>query len=258
MRFFGTTEMAQTLQDLPHLRCGLTRLLVWDNICWLWRSTSKLMISYLDAKDLSLENVCKFLKFEEHLNDLIASLLLLVPLTEFELQEILSIRQIFWSHYASGKITEGKIKSLLVARLMWLSGFYHPSLKITPVENIAAIHITDENAIIKGKMDILTVTEVRAKKTITSFAILLIEAKNIMIDAMEGLPQLLAYAYKKLEHQPSLWGMATNGKDYQFVYIQQGNPPTYHLFPAQSLLYQESSRQLLQVLKAIRNLAQVD
>lgn len=216
------------------------------------------MISYLDTNSLSLQDVCKFLKFEKRLNDSISSLLLLEPLTEFELQEILSIHQLFWSYYASGQITEGKVKSLLVARLMWLSGFYHPSLKITPIENIAAIHIEDEDTIIKGSMEILAVTKIQAKKIITNFCILFIEAKNLMIDALDGLPQLLTYAYKKLEHQPSLWGMTTNGKDYQFVYIQQGNPPTYHLFPAQSLIYRESSIQLLQVFKAIRNLANID
>ena len=216
------------------------------------------MNTYLDARTLTLGDVYKLLKFEGHLNNSLVSLLALEPLTDFERKEILSIRQQFWSDYANGKIPEEQVKFSYVARLMWLSGFYHPSLKITPKENIAAIHVEDEDTIIKGRLDILAVNKIKAKKIMTTFCILLIEAKNIMIDAMEGLPQLLAYAYKKLEHQPSLWGMATNGKDYQFVYIQQGNPPTYHLFPAQSLLYQESSRQLLQVLKAIRNQAQVD
>jgi hypothetical protein len=38
---------------------------------------------------------------------------------------------------------------------------------------------------------------------------------------------LLTYAYKCLDNQESAWGLATNGMDYQFVHIEQGNPSIY-------------------------------
>jgi hypothetical protein len=40
--------------------------------------------------------------------------------------------------------------------------------------------------------------------------------------------------------------------DYQFVYLQQGNPPIYELLPKLDITRPESSSELLQVLKAIR------
>ncbi|NES24566.1 MAG: restriction endonuclease subunit R, partial [Symploca sp. SIO3E6] len=78
-----------------------------------------------------------------------------------------------------------------------------------------------------------------------------IETKNSTVNALEGLPQLLTYAYRRLEEQSGIWGLTTNGLNYQFVYIQPGNPPTYQLFPELSLIRPEQSMQLLQVLKAI-------
>ncbi|MFP4413122.1 MAG: restriction endonuclease subunit R, partial [Coleofasciculus sp.] len=58
-------------------------------------------------------------------------------------------------------------------------------------------------------------------------------------------------AYQRLESQVGIWGLTTNGLDYQFIYIQPGNPPTYQLFPELSLIRPEQSIQLLQVIKTI-------
>ncbi|CAN1209379.1 hypothetical protein TUMEXPCC7403_04085 [Tumidithrix helvetica PCC 7403] len=53
-----------------------------------------------------------------------------------------------------------------------------------------------------------------------NFWVLVIEAENSAIDSLEGLPQLLTYAYKSLERQSSVWGLTTNGTRYDFFYIQ--------------------------------------
>lgn len=134
---------------------------------------------------------------------------------------------------------------------MKLAGFYNSSIKITLEENIADISVEDEDTNIKGRMDILAVNKTEGKKVTTPFWILVLEAKNSSINASEGLPQLLTYAYKSLENQTSVWGMTTNGMDYQFVYIQQGNSPIYQLLPKLDITRSESSIELLQVLKSI-------
>jgi len=46
-----------------------------------------------------------------------------------------------------------------------------------------------------------------------------IEYKNSSFNGSEGLPQLLTYVYTSLEQQKSVWGLTTNGMDYQFVYL---------------------------------------
>ncbi len=209
------------------------------------------MTTTLDASNLRLEDVQRFLKLEEQLNDSMTSLLSLEPLTEFEKQELLQIRNIFRSYYAAGKISEGQIKFLFLAPLIKLAGFYQPNIKITLEENIAEISAEDEDTKIKGRMDILAVNKSQERTTTTSFWILVIESKNSSFNALEGLPQLLTYIYKSLEHQTSVWGLTTNGMDYQFVYMQAGNVTVYQLLPKLDITRSDSSIELLQVLKSI-------
>jgi hypothetical protein len=57
--------------------------------------------------------------------------------------------------------------------------------------------------------------------------------------------------HKRRKWQRSVWGLTTNGINYQFVQIQAGEPPQYFLLPELSLLHRESAVSLLQVLKAI-------
>ncbi|NES19428.1 MAG: restriction endonuclease subunit R, partial [Symploca sp. SIO3E6] len=162
-----------------------------------------------------MNDVYSLLKFREQLNDSISSLLALEPLTELESQEILKIREVFRSYYDAGKVTEGQVRLLPIAQLMWLSGFYQTAIKITLEENIAQIDVEDEDTIIKGRMDILAVNRAQQRTGITTFVILLIETKNSTVNALEGLPQLLTYAYRRLEEQSGIWGLTTNGLNYQ-------------------------------------------
>ena len=209
------------------------------------------MTNTLDSKNLFLKDVHRILNLERRFNNSFTSLLSLESLTEVEQQELEDIRNNFDNYYSEGKISEGQVKFLFLSPLMWLAGFYQSTIKITLEENIAEISIEDEDTIIKGRMDILAVNNTEAKTTTTPFWILVVEAKNISVEALEGLPQLLTYAYKSLEHQTSVWGLVTNGLRYQFVYLQSGTPPTYQLLPELNLIESDRSLQLLQVLKAI-------
>jgi hypothetical protein len=210
------------------------------------------MLINLNANELRLKDVQRLLKFEEEYNDSFTCLLFLENLTAIEQQELQTIRNIFREYYSEGKISEGQIKFLFLAPLMKLAGFYHPSIKITLEENIADISVEDEDTIIKGRMDILAVNKTQGRTVSTPFWILVIESKNSSLNATEGLPQLLTYAHTSLEHQTSVWGLTTNGMDYQFIYIQQGNPSTYQVLPKLDITRLESSSELVQVLKAIR------
>ncbi len=209
------------------------------------------MTTTLDASNLVLRDVHRLLKLESNYNDSLTSFLPLETLTEIEQQKLEEFRTNFKSYYFDGNILEGQVKFLFVSPLMWLSGFYHPNIKITLEEWIANIDIEDEDTIIKGRMDILAATRVQAQPNMTALWVLIIETKKFSTDVNVGLPQLLTYAYKALGHQESVWGLTTNGMDYQFVRLQKGEPSTYQLFPKLSLLYPEQSVQLFQAMKAI-------
>ena len=205
----------------------------------------------LNASNLFLDDVHRLLHLEKQLNGSFTTLLSLEPLTEIEQQELLQIRSDFNYYISSGKISEGLVKFLALAPLMRLAGFYRYPVKILLEESIADIDIEDEDTKITGRMDILAVNKAITTITGIDFWILVIETKNSLAEVFAGLPQLLTYAYKSLEHQEAVWGLVTNGLRYQFVYLQQGSPPTYQLLPELNLIDSDRTIKLLQVLKAI-------
>ena len=217
------------------------------------------MTTTLDSSNLTLEDVYQLLKLERRLNNSISSLLTLEPISESESEKLQQIRDNFDSYQAWGKISEGEVKFMTISPLLWLANFYpYSTIRITLEEKIAQINIEDEDTIIKGRMDILAIHKVKAREISTPFCILVLETKNSEASVVTGLPQLLTYAYKCLDHQEWVWGLTTNGMEYQFIRIEQGNPPIYQQFPPLNLIYPESSIQILQVLKAIGKLYQSD
>ena len=204
-----------------------------------------------NAKNLTLNDVHYLLKLQEQLNnDSFTTCLSLEPVTEEEQQEIAQIRNDFRHYVSMGKVYEGLVKALTTFPLLRLTGFYRYPIQISIEEYITDINISDEDTIITGRFDILAVNKATATTDLT-FWILVIEAKNSAIEVRQGLPQLLTYAFKRLEQQASVWGLVTNGLQYLFVHLRQGNPPTYQLMPELHLMDSERSIQLLQVLKAI-------
>lgn len=143
------------------------------------------------------------------------------------------------------------MKALTTFPLLRLAGFYRYPIQIKVEEGIDNIVIQNEDRVITGRFDIVTVNKAELTISDVPFWILVIEAKESAVEVRQALPQLLTYAYKSLERQPSVWGLATNGLQYLFLDIRQGNPPTYQLMPELHLMYTERTIQLVQVLKAI-------
>ncbi|NEQ68859.1 MAG: restriction endonuclease subunit R [Symploca sp. SIO2D2] len=209
------------------------------------------MTTILNAKNLTLDEVHRLFNFQRQYDDSFTSLLSLEPITEFEQQEIAQTRGDLENHLTTAAASEGQVKLVAVGPLLRLAGFYRYPLQVVVEEGIARITITDEDTTVTGRLDILAINKARQSPENAPFWVLVIESKNSSISPSMGLPQLLTYAYKSLESQESVWGLATNGELYRFVYIQAGNPPTYQLLPFLSLTDSKSAIELLQVLKAI-------
>ncbi|AOX00190.1 restriction endonuclease subunit R [Moorena producens PAL-8-15-08-1] len=205
----------------------------------------------LQASHLSLEDVHHTFGFQRQYNSSLTSRLSLDTITEFEQRELEQIRTDFDNYLIAGKVSEGLVKALTVFPLLRLAGFYRSPIKISLEEGIADIDIQDQDTKITGRLDILAINKAQQTVDKVSFWVLVIETKNSSADVSVGLPQLLTYAYKSLDHQDSVWGLSTNGYIYQFIYIQAGNPPIYQLMPVLNLMESESSIKLLQVIKAI-------
>ncbi|WP_375470365.1 restriction endonuclease subunit R [uncultured Nostoc sp.] len=203
----------------------------------------------VEASSLSLNDVHRFLKLEELSNGSFTDFLNLEPLTEFEEQDLLRIRNDFRRYLSAGKISEGLVKFLTIAPLMRLAGFYDVPIRLT-MEDSIAIAVEDEDRRITGRMDILAINSPQSNIA-PLFWVVVIETKNSAIEVGEGLPQLLTYAFKSLNQQPSVWGLVTNGLRYQFVYLRYDQQPTYQLMPLLNLNESPGATELLQVFKSI-------
>ncbi|MBN3927892.1 restriction endonuclease subunit R [Nostoc sp. NMS4] len=203
----------------------------------------------VEASSLSLNDVHRFLKLEELSNGSFTDFLTLEPLSEFEQQDLLRIRNDFRRYLSAGKISEGLVKFLTIAPLMRLAGFYDIPIRLT-MEDSIAVAVEDEDKRITGRMDILAINNPQSNIA-APFWVLVIETKNSSVNVIEGLPQLLTYAFKSLEQQPSVWGLVTNGQLYQFVYLRHDNQSTYELMPLLNLSQSPDAIELLQVLKSI-------
>ncbi|QMS91892.1 restriction endonuclease subunit R [Nostoc edaphicum CCNP1411] len=203
----------------------------------------------VEASSLSLNDVHRFLKLEKLSNAAFTDFLTLEPLSEFEQQDLLRIRNDFDRYLSAGKISEGLVKFLTIAPLMRLAGFYDVPIRLT-MEDSIAIAVEDEDRRITGRMDILAINSPQSNIA-PPFWVLVIETKNSSVNVIEGLPQLLTYAFKSLDQQPSVWGLVTNGQLYQFVYLRHDNQSTYELMPLLNLIQSPDAIELLQVFKAI-------
>ncbi|MHC5599937.1 MAG: restriction endonuclease subunit R [Nostoc sp.] len=203
----------------------------------------------VEASSLSLNDVHRFLKLEELSTGLFTDFLNLEPLTEFEQQDLLRISNDFRRYLRFGKISEGLVKFITIAPLMRLAGFYDVPIRLT-MEDSIAIAVEDEDRRITGRMDILAINNPQSIIA-PPFWVVVIETKNSAVDVGEGLPQLLTYAFKSLDQQPSVWGLVTNGLRYQFVYLRHDVQPTYQLMPLLSLNESPDAIELLQVFKAV-------
>ncbi|NJL22652.1 MAG: restriction endonuclease subunit R [Leptolyngbyaceae cyanobacterium SM1_3_5] len=210
------------------------------------------MTTTLNARNLTLADVHRLLNFQRQTGGIFASELSLESLTEAEQQELICIRDDFQPYIDAGKMSEGIVKALTVFPLLRLAGFYRPPIRLSIEEGIDEIRLESEDTRVTGRMDILAVSA--AERSASPFWILVIEAKEGLSNVWAGLPQLLTYTHKSLEPQSSVWGLATNGLNYQFIQVQAGNPAIYRLMPLLNLLELDDLLQLLQVLKAIRKL----
>ncbi|MBC1223699.1 restriction endonuclease subunit R [Nostoc sp. UCD121] len=203
----------------------------------------------VEASSLSLNDVHRLLKLDKLSNASFTDFLRLETLSDFEQQDLLRIRDDFDRYLSAGKISEGLVKFLTIAPLMRLAGFYDVPIRLT-MEDSIAIAVEDEDRRITGRMDILAINSPQSNIA-PPFWVLVIETKNSSVNVIEGLPQLLTYAFKSLDQQPSVWGLVTNGQLYQFVYLRHDNQSTYELMPLLNLSQSPDAIELLQVFKAI-------
>lgn len=202
----------------------------------------------LQADRLTVKNVHERLDWVRSRMDSFEKVLTLTELQSGEIQELFKIRSEFDQYLVDGQVLEGQVRLLSVNPLLRLAGFNQAPIVIQVEQSIEPIVLSESK--ITGRLDLLAIRRSELVD-VPDFWVLIVEAKESGLDALQGLAQLLTYGYTSLNQQKSVWGLTTNGINYRFVHLHAGQPPQYFLMPELNLLDSQSAMQLLQVLKAI-------
>ena len=212
-------------------------------------------MTLLRAKEMTLEDAQRLLGFCPVWDGEFGDELVLVALEADELDELARLRSELLDYLTLGKMSEGQAQIVAVLPLLRLAGYSRLPIQYRVEEGIARICIEDEDTHIRGRFDIVAVNRSQVTKDQSLLWILVVESKNLEASEFAGIAQMLTYAYTSLESQSAVWGLVTNGATYQFFYVEKSleGQLIYRYMPSLSLIRKDRSRELLQVLKAIRD-----
>ena len=211
------------------------------------------MVQALTASSLSLNEVMERLQFEGAFSESFEEFLTLEPLTSVEKAGAADLQRVWQEYRFQSRTAENYVKTAGLPLLLWLCGYIAAGLQLLLEENIEPIEIDDGETVIRGRMDMLLYRQPKGDRT--ALCALVIETKRGAASGLAGLPQLLTYASTFLDKQPVVWGLITNGYEYEFVRIERG---LFREFSPLSVLYPKDLELLVQVAIAIRKLATVE
>lgn len=169
----------------------------------------------------------------------------LPEITDMEKQRLDRVKASYFN-LAKYQMLEEAVKMVVVSPLLDLTGFYLPPFRLV-TENQVQISIEDEDIVIKGKIDVLVVKD--------RFWVLVIESKRSGISLEAGLPQALAYMLGSPNSHKPIFGMVTNGRDFQFIKLVKGNRPKYAL--SNSFDLRDRGNELYDVLSIMKRIAEI-
>ena len=167
----------------------------------------------------------------------------LPTLTDPEQQALTEMQEEYeyLSRYAN---LEAIVKMVIVGPLLKLAGFYRQPFRVKAEKRIELI-TEDEGTIVRGQLDVLVMHD--------RLWAILIEAKRVQYSLDAGIPQALFYMLADPDPGKPMFGLVTNGPDFQFLKLVRGKPPVY----GESVrFYMNRDRDMQQVLQILKKLAQ--
>ncbi|MBE9006509.1 restriction endonuclease subunit R [Fortiea sp. LEGE XX443] len=180
----------------------------------------------------------------------------LSEVTNFEQQYLDRVKTNFLSLVKRPPILENAVKMVVLSPLLDLAGFYQEPFAIA-TEKSVEIAIkneveTDEEdevevEIVRGRIDVLVIQE--------EFWLLVIESKKVSLSLIDAIPQALSYMLTSPNTDKPVFGLVTNGEDFQFIKLIKQDKSRYALSDKFTLSRREN--ELYKVLQILKNLSQV-
>jgi hypothetical protein len=156
------------------------------------------------------------------------------------------IRNRFLRHRERGSLAEGTINHLVISPLLTLAGLYDEPFFVT-TEPEVELFLEDRDEILRGRIDTLIIQQ--------QLWVLVVESKSTIAFSV-ALPQALTYLIANPNPERPVYGLITNGDEFQFIKLLIQPNPEYDLSNIFSLLLPHRNQlyDIMRILKQIRQI----
>lgn len=170
----------------------------------------------------------------------------LPELNDLEIATLDQIRNRFYRHRKRGSLAEGTINQLLISPLLTLAGLYDEPFFVT-AESEVELLLKDRDELLRGRIDTLIIQQ--------QLWVLVVESKSTIAFSV-ALPQALTYMMGNPHPEHPVYGLITNGDEFQFIKLLIKDNPQYDLSNIFSLLIPRRNQlyDIMRVLKQIRQI----
>lgn len=170
----------------------------------------------------------------------------LPELTDSEIATLDQIRNRFLRHRERGSLAEGTINHLVISPLLTLASLYDEPFFVT-TEPEVQLFLEDRDEILRGRIDTLIIQQ--------QLWVLVVESKSTIAFSV-ALPQALTYMMGNPNSERPVYGLITNGDEFQFIKLLTSDNPQYDLSNIFSLLLPHRNQlyDIMGVLKQIRQI----
>jgi hypothetical protein len=175
----------------------------------------------------------------------------LSDITVEERQQLDRVKSNFSNLLEYPPLLENTVKMVVLSRLLDLANFFLNPFHIKSEPSVRVESKDEEGITITGEIDVLV--------SLDRLWIVVIEAKKVDFSLEIAKPQLLSYMLAAPNLKRPLYGLITNGVNFQFVKLTQnqnfqyGMSDVFNLFSPHQNLYQ-----VLRILKRLGQLALED
>jgi hypothetical protein len=175
----------------------------------------------------------------------------LSDITVEERQQLDRVKSNFSNLLEYPPLLENTVKMVVLSRLLDLANFFLNPFHIKSEPSVRVESQDEEGITITGEIDVLV--------SLDRLWIVVIEAKKVDFSLEIAKPQLLSYMLAAPNLKRPLYGLITNGVNFQFVKLTQnqnfqyGMSDVFNLFSPHQNLYQ-----VLRILKRLGQLALED
>jgi hypothetical protein len=170
----------------------------------------------------------------------------LPELIDSEIATLNQIRNRFLRHRERGSLAEGTINHLVISPLLTLALLYDEPFFVTTEPEVELL-LEDRDELLRGRIDTLIIQQ--------QLWVLVVESKSTIAFSI-ALPQALTYMIGNPNPQRPVYGLITNGDEFQFIKLLIQDNPQYDLSNIFSLLLPHRNQlyDIMRILKQIRRI----